>query len=41
MYRYKNSPEKIDFLKNAYADFLTYVNTDGKFEDADVAVDFY
>jgi hypothetical protein len=41
LYRFTNSPEYISFLKHANADLLTYVNTDGSFEGADVAADFY
>jgi hypothetical protein len=41
LYRFTNSPEYISFLKHANADLLTYVNTDGNFEGADVAADFY
>ncbi|AZQ43097.1 DUF5694 domain-containing protein [Nonlabens ponticola] len=41
LYRFTNSPEYISFLKHANSDLLTYVNTDGNFEGADVAADFY
>ena len=41
LYRFTNTPEYISFLKHANADLLTYVNTDGNFEGADVAADFY
>lgn len=41
LYRFTNTPEYISFLKNVNSDLFTYVNTDGNFEGADVAADFY
>jgi len=41
LYRFTNTPEYISFLKHVNADLLTYTNTDGNFEGADVAADFY
>lgn len=41
LYRFSNTPEYISFLKNVNSDLFTYVNTEGNFEGADVAADFY
>ena len=41
LYRFTNTPEYLSFLKNSNADLFLHVNTDGNFEGADVAADFY
>ncbi len=41
MYRFTNTAQHLDFLFNINADLMTYVNTNGKFEGADVAADCY
>ena len=41
LYRFTNTPEYLSFLKNANADLFLHVNTEGNFEGADVAADFY
>jgi hypothetical protein len=41
LYRFSNTLEYLSFLKNLNSDLFTYVNTEGNFEGADVAVDFY
>jgi hypothetical protein len=41
LYRFTNTAQYLDFLFNINADLMTYVNTDGKFEGADAAADYY
>ncbi|MFB0902788.1 MAG: hypothetical protein QMB11_00235 [Nonlabens sp.] len=40
MYRFTNTAQHLDFLFNINADLMTYVNTNSKFEGADVATDY-
>ncbi len=41
LYRFTNTPEYMNFMFNSNSDLMTYVNTDGNFEGADTAADFY
>lgn len=38
---YNNQPDYLDFLININADIMTHVSTEGKFEGADEAAEFY
>jgi hypothetical protein len=41
LYRFTNTTQYLEVLFNINADLMTYVNTDGKFEGADVATNYY